>query len=206
MDDAAIKELGQKLIDKANEIRDYTCDLDGYEEADGKHQFRQMKNLWLRDPEHMLAETVGSHGNYKSRAQPGSKILYKRGKVHVKMTGLLSLVPIVISPDDPKALDKRGNKLTETTMVAMMADTGKKLIDGVANYEGEAEMDGVKCHKISYPIKKKKTGHQNIFVAVDGLAPVYYEEFEDGNDKPMGYWHIKNLKINTGLDKKDFRV
>lgn len=206
MDKAGIQELAQKILDKAQLVQDYSCEVDGYEEAEGKHQFRKMKNIYLRDPELMLVETLSSNGNYKSRAQPGSKILLKRGKVHVKMTGLLSLLPIVISPDDPKAVDKRGNKISETAMVALMEATGQKLKDGVATYDGVEEKNSVSCHKITYPIKKKKPGHQTVYLAESNLDPVYYAEFEEGVEKPMGYWSVLNLKINSGLDKKHFQV
>lgn len=206
MDDAAIKELAQKILDKVATIQDYSCEVEGYEEADGKHQHRKMKNIYLSEPELMLVETLASHGNYKSRAQPGSKILLKKGKVHVKMTGLLSLVPIVISPEDPKAVDKRGNKITETTMVALMRATGEKLKNGQATYEGTEDKNGVSCHKITYPIRKKKPGHQTVYLAQDTLNPVYYAEFEEGVENPMGYWTVLNLKVNSGLDKKHFQV
>lgn len=202
MDDAAVKELGQKLIDLANSIKDYSCELDGYEESDGKHQFRVLKSLYCKEPHMVLAETVSSKGNYQSRAKSGARMLYKEGAMKFKV----GPIPIAVDAKNPLFTDKRGNKFSETSVVSIMVQTGKKMLSGEAVFEGKEEKDGVSCLKFSYPMAKKKPTKLTVFVGEKDLTPVHYDEAEVENPSNHSKWSVKNLEINKGLDKKAYRL
>ena len=156
----------------------------------------------------MWGEVQKNKSNYRSRSMPGSKYLLSNGRVKARLTGLLSLIPFEARADDKLAIWHRGERLDHSHIVFFMKQAGRDLAAGTLDLAGAAVCEGKEMYVLETkgidPKKNFGIDSQKMWIDPDTFYTRKVERYDQG--KAVSSWTIKQIKVNVGLKKSDFKI
>lgn len=158
------------------------------------------KLTFQKNPLNALIEVIDS----PKEIAVGSKLLYTGGdKVKVKAAGILGLVPVSFSINDPMFSDTRNHKILATL------DGLKRIIrnDTKAEIVGMSEINGREIYVIkiiAYEKLDSEITHEIIGVDAETFIVLLNEMYV--NDDLVSQYIVKDIKINPELETDFFKI
>ncbi|MCD6087527.1 MAG: DUF1571 domain-containing protein [Candidatus Hydrothermae bacterium] len=192
-----------KLKSSFDSILDYTCILESFVRKGDKkevrtYEYRYMKPGWV-----YMKILKGDN--------KGAVVIYnpETGKVRARKGGILGAIKLTFDPTDKKVLSIRGHRVDESHMGAILNRWLDYLTRAKVEYKGETTVDSLKgplleateCDTAKY----HGTWKEILLLDADNHLPVLIEQF-DRSGKLIHRVRIKDLKLNTGLKKEDFKL
>ncbi len=190
-----------KSLSAFQALRDYQCTLyshmtKGNKKEDRVYLYRFMKPHWI-----YMKVIKGS--------SKGAEIVYnpETGKIRAHKGGILSKIKLTLDPTDKKVLSLRGHRVDRTDFGTIL-NAWIRVRDRVKVVEFGGRVDGIECIVLEAkgldPSLWNGADRARLYIRTDNYLPYVREEYE--GDKLVHRAIYKDLKINTGLTKDDFKM
>lgn len=182
-------------------LHDYQCTLvshmtKGKKREDRVYLYKFMKPHWI------YMKVI--KGKVK-----GAEIIYnpEMGKIRAHKGGILSKIKLTLKPTDKKVLSIRGHRVDKTDIGSILS-AWLKVKDRAKVVGFGGKVDDIPCTILEVDglesIEWNGADRAKIYIRMDNFLPYVREEYE--GDKLVHRAIYKDIKINVGLTKDDFKM
>ena len=203
-----IKGLFDKMIEKDKSIKVFQATFSNYskgyyqegKKTDSLHEETIVAHMTLEKPLNVLLEVIES----PKQIAVGSKLLYTGGEnVKVKAAGILGLIPVNFSINDPMFSDTRNHKILSTV------DGLTRITKPDTKYEmiGVSEINGREVYMIKVDASEKldpEITHEVIGVDTETFIVLLSEMYVD--EELVSQYMVKDIKTNVELEDDFFHL
>ncbi len=193
--------LLMKSMSAFHALQDYQCTLvshmiKGKKTEDRVYLYKFMKPHWI-----YMKVIKGK--------DKGAEIIYnpETGKIRAHKGGLLSKIKLTLKPTDKKVLSIRGHRVDKTDFGSILS-AWLKVKDRAKVVGLGGKVDNIPCTVLEVdglnPAEWNGANRAKIYIRMDNYLPYVREEYE--GDTLVHRAVYKNLKINVGLTKDDFKM
>ncbi len=187
-------ELVAKVKEAGKNLRDYTARMESKTHDDkGRMEYKLYLQKYMR-PGYVYMKVIRG-------ANKGGVAVYHpdRKKVRVKK-GFLKLW---LSPDDNRLRSPKGHRIYESHIPWFISRLNNR-----AKFLHEATLFGRKVYVLEQPLSPTKNYgavRARYWIDAEKFLPVMVIDYDEGG-KIVRSVKFKNLKVNVGLTKEDFKI
>ena len=186
-----------RMSNEWDDVQDCTCTMETYIRKGEQEQIRTLDYKFMK-PQWIWTKIVSGKNS-------GSTVIYnpEKKKVIAKSGGILGVIPVSFSPQNPMVRSIRGHRLDNNHIGYILnrwfyylknLDISVSRSDSILTLE----VDGINTSKYYGTYREK------LFINVNTFFPKGFEQF-DASGELIHRVKIKDVRINIGLSKSDFR-